>query len=58
LDAIIHPQQEWQELAVFDWWAPPSAMPVDDQYITYRNAPPGAAVGLDQDETRGLPRTS
>jgi len=37
LEAQIHPNEKWVELAVFDWWAPPEAS--RGVYIAHRNEP-------------------
>lgn len=42
LEAVIHPDHEWVELAAFDWWAPPPGAAVT-AYIAHRNEPPGAS---------------
>ncbi len=43
LDAVIHPSQEWAEVASFDWWAPPPGAVVT-AYITHRNEPSEAST--------------
>jgi hypothetical protein len=38
LQAQVHPSEEWDEIAAFDWWAPPSA-DLMKQYVAHRNEP-------------------
>lgn len=38
VQAKVHPSQEWDDLATFDWWAPPPVAQTA-RIITYRNAP-------------------
>jgi hypothetical protein len=37
LQAVIHPDEEWVDVAAFSWWAPPTT-DVMDSYIAHRNA--------------------
>lgn len=40
VEAQIHPSEEWNEVAAFEWWAPPSA-DVMKRYLAHRNEPDG-----------------
>jgi hypothetical protein len=39
LQARLHPSEHWRDLAIFDWWAPPSEE-VMKSYIAHRNESP------------------
>jgi hypothetical protein len=47
LEAKTHPEDSWQEIASFEWWAPPTA-DVMHRYITHRNAAPTTADSPEQ----------
>ena len=39
LQAKIHPWNEWETVATFEWWAPPAADAMTN-YLAHRNEPP------------------
>jgi hypothetical protein len=41
LQAKVHPSNEWDEVTVLEWWAPPSTDAMK-QYIAHRNEPTGS----------------
>jgi len=38
LEAMVHPNESWNEVLVFSWWAPPKA-DLMTHYIAHRNRP-------------------
>lgn len=38
LQGRLHPRDEWRDLGLFDWWAPPDESKFGT-FLTYRNAP-------------------